>query len=60
LARAVEGCDLQLVTIPEKELSARDGASATIAALGKSVGPPWGKDQKTAALAAMTILKRRT
>jgi hypothetical protein len=28
----------------------------TIAALGKSVGPPWGKDQKEATLAAMIAL----
>jgi hypothetical protein len=63
LARAVEGCDLNLVTIPEKERSTRANASldldATmkeIATLGKSVGPPWGKDQKTAALAAMLVL----
>jgi hypothetical protein len=26
-------------------------------ALGKSVGPPWGKDQKDAALAAMIALR---
>jgi hypothetical protein len=28
-----------------------------VAALGKSVGPPWGKDQKDAALAAMIALQ---
>lgn len=28
----------------------------TIASLGKSVGPPWGKDQKDAALAALIAL----
>jgi hypothetical protein len=58
LARAVEGCDLNLVTIPEKELSASADATQKIAALGKSVGPPWGKDQKNATLAAMTVLSR--
>jgi hypothetical protein len=59
LAGAVEGCDLNLVTIPEKELPARvDAASMkTLPELGKSAGPPWGKDQKNAALAAMLLLK---
>ena len=28
-----------------------------VAGLGKSVGPPWGKDQKSAALAAMVALQ---
>ena len=28
----------------------------TIASLGKSLGPPWGKDQKDASLAAMIAL----
>jgi hypothetical protein len=32
----------------------------TIASLGKSVGPPWGKDQKDAALAALIALRGRT
>jgi len=27
-----------------------------ITALGKSIGPPWGKDQKEAALAALVAL----
>jgi hypothetical protein len=30
-----------------------------IAALGKSAGPPWGKDQKDAALAALVALRGR-
>jgi hypothetical protein len=56
LARAVELSDLRLLTIPEKELSAYVDATRKIAALGKSVGPPWGKDQKNASLAAMIVL----
>jgi hypothetical protein len=28
-----------------------------MAALGKSVGPPWGKDQKNGALAALVALR---
>jgi hypothetical protein len=31
---------------------------AHIAALGKSAGPPWGKDQKEAAAAALAALGR--
>jgi len=30
--------------------------ASTMATLGKSVGPPWGKDQKDAALAALVAL----
>lgn len=57
LARAAEACDLNLVAIPERSLSAAPkGAREAIATLGKSVGPPWGKDQKDAALAALIAL----
>ena len=52
LIAAAEVCDLNVVAIPEKELTLDD----RVAALGKSVGPPWGKDQKTAAMAAMIAL----
>ncbi len=60
LADAVEGCDLNLVTIPEKELTARADAATVrnLPELGKSAGPPWGKDQKNAAMAAMLLLKK--
>ncbi len=66
LVRAVEACHLTLVAIPEKSLTAyATTALATpagtllekIAALGRSVGPPWGKDQKETALAAMIALE---
>lgn len=60
---------VQLVEIHEKKLLA-DGAKVfncseeeltqTIVALGKSVGPPWGKDQKEAGLAAMIALHEKT
>jgi len=68
LARAAEACRLRLVAIPEKALAERaatalatpmSGLSKRIARLGKSVGPPWGKDQKEAALAAMVALRGR-
>ncbi len=66
LAMAATECELRLVTILEKELDQRAsralGAPSTmlrkrIAALGKQAGPPWGKDQKDAALAAMVSLQ---
>jgi len=65
LARAARDCGVPFVGIPEKELERRaERALATrgavlretIASLGKTVGPPWGKDQKDACLAAMVAL----
>jgi hypothetical protein len=67
VARAVEACGLAIVLIPESEagtLAERSLATPVttlmneIAVLGKSVGPPWGRDQKYAALAAMGTLGR--
>lgn len=66
LARAATDCRLKLVKIREKELMAQaeqvlaepsESLMKRLAALGKSVGPPWGKDQKEAALAAMIALQ---
>ena len=64
LTSAAEACGLNVVAIPEKTLDARAeesldlaNAIATIAALGKAAGPPWGKDQKTSTLAAMIVLE---
>jgi len=66
LARAAETCGLKLVAIPEKQLMKHTekalGIKAStlvskVAALGKLVGPPWGKDQKDAALGAMVAFK---
>jgi hypothetical protein len=54
LAAAATACGLNTVTIREKELPP---VNDTISALGKLAGPPWGKDQKNAALAAMIVLK---
>jgi hypothetical protein len=66
LVRAAEQCDLALARVPEKQLEA-DAAKALrvpaaslrtrIATLGRSVGAPWGKDQKDAALAAWIALR---
>ena len=66
LVRATKACGLRLLKIPEKQLDEHaERALATSvnsllkssASLGKSVGPPWGKDQKDAALAAMIALQ---
>lgn len=66
LARAADACGLKLVAIPEKQLMKHGemalGVSSSalvsrVAALGKIVGPSWGKDQKDAALAAMVALR---
>jgi len=65
LAKAARKCELPFVSVPEKRLN--DYALRTlnlplprlaqkIAALGKEIGPPWAKDQKDAALAAMIAL----
>ena len=68
LVGAAEACGLRLVAIPEKLLTKHaekalgtpaSGLAKRIAALGKSVGPPWGKDQKDAALAALVALRGR-
>lgn len=66
LAGAVTACNLRLLRVPEKGLNERaeralassmNSLRNTIASLGKSVGPPWGKDQKDASLAAMIALQ---
>jgi len=62
LVRGASACGLNVVVIPEKRLSEHAERSLArplsrlmkqIETLGKSVGAPWGKDQKSAALAAM-------
>jgi hypothetical protein len=66
LARAATECGLRFVGLPEKQLAeyaeralatTMNNLAETIAALGKSAGPPWGKDQKDAALAAMIAMQ---
>jgi hypothetical protein len=65
LVQAALACGLNVVTIPEKRLEERaELALATpigvltkrIEALKKTVGAPWGKDQKSATLAAVIAL----
>lgn len=68
LLRAAQACGVEALALREKEMAALaatrlSSTSAAllkrIAALGKSVGPPWGKDQKDAALAALIALEGR-
>jgi hypothetical protein len=67
LVRAAEKCKLKTLPVFEKELltlasnqlgTRPDLLVKHIALLGKSVGPPWGKDQKDAALAALMAIRR--
>ena len=66
LVEGTRACGIELTTLPDK--SAIDAAArmlgvtrarldADLAALGRSVGPPWGMDQKQAAAAALVVLK---
>ena len=59
-------CGVPFAPVSAKDLPARARAAVgpdwakvldEIAALGKTVGAPWGKDQKEAALAAATVLR---
>ncbi len=65
LSRAARAIGVKLVEIPEKTLDAEAAkalampagrARAAVAALGRSIGPPWSRDQKDAALAAWVAL----
>lgn len=66
LIRATKASGLRLVAIPEKLLTEHAERALgrpvsrlvkQVATLGKFVGPPWGKDQKDATLAAMIALQ---
>jgi hypothetical protein len=66
LVHASNDCKLAVIAIHEKALRddarkalgmSESGIATKIAALGKSVGPPWGSDQKDAALAALIALQ---
>jgi len=68
LVRAAELCGLAVTAIPQKQLAQHavnllatelDGLTLKVATLGKSVGPPWGSDQKNAALAVLMVLQAR-
>ena len=55
LLDAAGACGLRAVAVPDKDL----GDRSAVASLGKTIGPPWGSDQKDAALAALAALKTR-
>jgi hypothetical protein len=66
LAAAAKACGITVVPVPAKQLAERTRTAfgpraaavvARIARLGKSVGPPWRRDQKDATLAAAIALK---
>lgn len=68
LVSAAKECDLKLIEIPEKLLmnhaeealgTPASELAKKIAILGKAAGPPWRKDQKDAALAALVAFHRR-
>jgi hypothetical protein len=53
LARGAQAQGLELVFVPARNL---DADVAWVRAMGRAVGPPWGKDQKLAAVAASQLL----
>ena len=65
LERAVDASGVRLASIVEKTLTGTAeraigrAPAALIADLGRGAGPPWGADQKNAALAAIVALKAR-
>jgi hypothetical protein len=67
IRRACEGLKIPVTEIRERDLAERANAAFAgtagrvqrrIETLRKSIGPPWTKDHKSAALAASTILTR--
>jgi hypothetical protein len=67
LVRAATECDVTVAPVAEKEVtkeaqralgSPARAIAKVVATLGKSVGPPWGQDQKQSALAALIALAR--
>jgi hypothetical protein len=68
LVRASQKCKLNTLPVLEKELMAQASSQLDtrpdllvkkIAALGKPIGAPWGRDQKDAALVALMVLQRQ-
>ena len=66
LAEAAGTCGLKLIEVPDKtpaqHASKALGTTAAaltkkVAALGQTAGPPWGKDQKEASMAALIALR---
>jgi hypothetical protein len=68
VSQACEDLKISVTAIKQRELDERAKAAfgsvanrvqSSIASLGKTIGPPWTKDHKTAALAAALILVSR-
>jgi hypothetical protein len=57
--QACERLGIRVTGIRERDLGEGSALQLEIAKLGKTVGPPWTQDQKTAALAAMMVLSAR-
>ena len=66
LIEAAKACELKLITLPEKTLaqeaekllrSPASELSKRVGAMGKTAGPPWGKDQKDATMAALVAFR---
>jgi hypothetical protein len=67
LVAGARACGLALTTLPDKSAldasakalaTTRARLDATLSALGKTAGAPWGKDQKEAAAAALVALAK--
>ena len=67
IASAAAQCRLPVSRIPARDLEGEAAAALstpverlheTVKELGRSVGPPWGADQKAAALVAWLVLKK--
>lgn len=65
LAKAAEDCGLEVVRISRRELPERFAsalgtgeadARERLAEMGRALGPPWARDQKDAAMAALVAL----
>jgi hypothetical protein len=56
LLSAARACSLKAVSVNEKRLFEEAGRTQMelLAQIGRNAGPPWGQDQRSAALAAMT------
>jgi hypothetical protein len=66
LVAGARACDLEMTTLPHASALddaarllkiGRDRLDERLAALGRAAGPPWGKDQKEAAAAALVALR---
>jgi hypothetical protein len=69
LIEASQKCGLKAIGVAERDLPARaaaalgrseGGASTLVQQLGRDHGPPWGRDQKAAAMAALVALHSRS